>query len=406
MITGMIELLTARQASGWAYVTEDPTVPLRIRARDREAVLGQMDTERHGPRTGQSAEQSQEHQFRIEFPALLSRDRLTRLTIEAARQDSDCWCALPRHLKVFSSYLQPDPPLSANPNQESQSAREALLAEAKTVSFWSESTGTATFASGESRPVFVVGSARSGTSAVCLALWIGTRYRGFPEGHVFDAAIRLINAVNAHFDRKDAWIPAQVSAGYHLGRVAHARFRQETIELLRRLASGYTTPYWFDKTPTYQMVASVPIIAEAWPNARFIFMKRRGLENVKSRLLKFSQSNFGGHCRDWALIMSAWRTVREAVPDRFIEIDQRSMSADPGGAAVQVGGLLSLEPAEIEGFADALRRERPEATSSTGAIFSDVSELGWTTNEIEMFRSICGAEMEAYGYTYDGQYCV
>jgi hypothetical protein len=238
-----------------------------------------------------------------------------------------------------------------------------------------------------------------------MALERGTRYKGFAEGHVFDLAIRLAHAVNAHFEKKDPWISPQVRAGYHLGHVAHARFHAETLELLRRLADGYTTPFWFDKTPTYQMIASVPLLAQAWPEGRFTFMKRRALENLRSRLRRFPGSNFTDNCRDWALIMRGWRTVREGVPGRFIEIDQRSMQADPGSTAGCVGRLLELERAEIDAFAAILERERPEMTDPSGNIVADLSELGWSAEQLQVFRSLCGAEMEAYGYTYDAQYC-
>jgi hypothetical protein len=273
------------------------------------------------------------------------------------------------------------------------------------VPFWSDEAGRKPFESVESCPVFVLGAARSGTTALCVALEKSTRYRGFPEGHVLDVAVRLVNAVNAHFEKKDPWISPVEIAAYHLGQMGYARIQAETIELLKRLAAGYTTPFWFDKTPTYQMIASVPIIAQAWPNGRFIFMKRRGLENMRSRMRKFSRIDFPGSCRDWALIMSAWRTARESVPDRYLELDQRTMVDDVGSTAARVGRLLDLEPAEVEAFAAVLRRERPEATSPSANIITDLSELGWSAEQIEKFRGICGAEMDAYGYTYDAQYC-
>ena len=406
MIAGMIELLTLRRARGWAYVGDDPTMPLTVRARDRETVLVQIELETHRPLLPRhSHENNRAHAFCIEFPALLDHDQLSGLTIEAAPRGSDCWCALPRHFKIWGPYLHSEPPLLRNSDGKSPSAREAVSSKAMGVPFWSDAAGSRPFESVESCPVFVLGAARSGTSALCVALEKGTRYRGFPEGHVLDVAIRLVHAVNAHFEKKTRWISPKEIAAYHLGQMGYARFQAETIDLLRRLAAGYTTPFWFDKTPTYQMIASVPIIAQAWPKGRFIFMKRRGLENICSRMRKSPARNFSGRCRNWAEIMSGWRTVRESVPDRFLEIEQRTMLDDAGSTAARVGRLLDLEPAEVEAFAAALRRERPEVTDPSASIVADLSELGWSAEQIEMFRGICGAEMDAYGYTYDGQYC-
>jgi hypothetical protein len=244
---------------------------------------------------------------------------------------------------------------------------------------------------------------RSGSSALCLALQKGTRYRGFPEGHVLDVANRLIIAINVHFQKKDT-LPSQARAAYQFGHITHARFQAETMELLRRLMAGYATPFWFDKTPTYQMVISVPLLAQAWPRSSFIFMKRRGLENICSRMRKFGTGNFREMCTDWAIIMSAWRVVRENIPGRFIELDQRIMLTEPDSVAGHVGRLLNLEPTEIEAFSGVLRRERPEMTDPSGSIVSNISQLGWSDEQMQVFRALCNDEMDAYGYTYDAQY--
>ena len=405
MVLGMIELLTSRRVLGWARVGDDPTMPLKVRARDRENVLVQIELGTHPPLLPRhSHETNPAHAFCIEFPAPLKHSQLIGLTIEAAKPGSDCWCTLSPPLKTWGPFLLSDPPL-LDSERESQSVREALARTGPKVPFWSEEAGRAPFEKVESYPVFVLGAARSGTTALCLALEKGTRYRGFPEGHVLDVAIRLVHAVNAHFEKKDAWIPPAEHRAYHLGQRGHSEVRAEIIEMLRRLAGGYTTPFWFDKTPTYAMIASVPVIAQAWPNSRFIFLKRRGLENIRSRMRKFSAANFHGDCHDWALVMSGWRTVRAAVQDRSIEVEQRTMLNDAGSTAARVGRLINLEPAEVDAFGSLLSRERPEVTDPSANIVSDVSELGWSVEQIEMFRSICGAEMEAYGYTYDAQYC-
>jgi len=303
----------------------------------------------------------------------------------------------------MSSKRGPTP--QPNLDGESRSAHEAESRRSERDSFWSSEAVSGSSERAEAYPVFVLGAARSGTTAVSVALKSATRYRGFPEGHVLDVAIRLIDAVDGHFEKKDSWISPQASSIFQLGQVGHASLRVEMIEVLRRLASGYTTPYWFDKTPTHQMVASVPILAEAWPNARFIFMKRRGLENMCSWLRKFNRQDFSIGCQNWALAMSTWRMVRESVPHKFVELDQHSLLEDAEESAAGVGRLLRLNALEVEAFAAALRRARPEVTDPSARIFSDVSELGWPAERLNLFRDLCGAEMEAYGYTYDTEYC-
>ena len=406
MIVGMIELLTPRRAVGWVEIQDASGTALMVRVRDRETILAEADLKAPVKASAKKRPTaSGRHEFSMDLPHRLDQSKLVGLTIEAARQGSDRWVPLSRHFKIAGGYSQSEPPLVSNALATRHSAAEALLPKASELPFWSDSRDSANFVSVEARPVFVLGAARSGTTALCVALEKATRYRGFHEGHVLDVAIRLVNAVDAHFEKKDPYISPETRSRYHLGQLAHPRFRAETIEMLRRLAAGYTTPFWFDKTPTYQMIASVPMLAQAWPHARFIFMKRRGLENMRSRARKFTRIDFPGSCRDWALIMSAWRTVRETVQGRCLELDQRTMQDDASSAAAGVGRLLDLEPSEVAAFAAALHSERPEVTDPSAKIIDNLSELGWTAEQTEFFRGICGAEMEAYGYTYNAEYC-
>ena len=389
MIVGLIEIVTQRRAGGWAEDTQDPLVPLVVRARDGVSIVAQTATQP----TATLGRDGRSHAFEIEFPASFNPDRLV---IEACREDGGDWIVLPRHAKIWGSYLHGEPSLLSGTEPA-----DAIAAPA-TTAFWDSNRRTGT--DRPARPVFVLGSVRSGTTAICQALQSATRYQGFSEGHILDVAIRLINAANAHFEKKDPYIASAERAAYHLGQISPTRLHAEIVELLRRLADGYQTPYFFDKTPTYQMIASVPILAEAWPAARFIFMKRRGLENMASRLRKFGTAEFAGNCRDWALIMSAWRSVRNTVNGRFIEIDQRTMADQPDSVAEDLGVLLDLSPHEVLDMVHALRHQRPETTDPCSSVIGDIAELGWTDQQIEIFRATCGAEMDACGYTYDARY--
>lgn len=401
MISGMIEQLTPRRVCGWAYDGDDPTASLTIRVREGGSFLTQIHLAFHSAQMTELQDgRIPAHSFNFEFPTQLNLDRLPGLTIEATRTGSNQWHALPRHLKIGAWPNQL--PVLIDSTWEPTEARNTKPVQ--DTPFWSSTLKEASFDEKESRPVFVLGAARSGTTAMGMALEKGTRYQGFPEGHALDIATRLISAVNAHFERKDAYIPARDMASYHMGRIEHSFFEQEIITMLKRLTERYTTPFWYDKTPTYQMIASVPILAHIWPHAKFIFMKRRGLENMRSRIRKFSQMNFYGSCQDWALIMAGWRTIHQTIAGRFIELDQRSLSIAPESTAEALGGLLALDPSEVESVANVLRHERPESTGSSESLITDIAELNWTEKQIETFREICGPQMEAYGYTYDGNY--
>jgi Sulfotransferase family len=398
-IAGMIELLTPCRARGWVYDGDNPFAPLMLRVRDGEALLAEnMLPSESAFSPGQPAQALRLGDFCIEFSSKLRIDSMARLTVEAARLGEGRWHALPRYPRLWSP-----PEKSTALLVDDWQDRKEQEKPAWQRPFWSDVPAETSFDSSVSRPVFVIGPVRSGTTALCLALEKGTRYQGFPEGHVLDVAIRLVNAINLHFERKETIAVRDICA-YHLGNTQSSRFFSEAVEMVRRLGSGYTTPFWFDKTPTYPMVASVPILANAWPNARFIFMKRRGLESMRSRLRKFSKVDFRASCTDWALIMAGWRNVRKTVPGRFIEIDQRDLDNDRETVGISVGELLGLDPSEVAAFVNVLKSERPEATGPSTQAIGEVSELGWSEEQLGIFREVCGKEMEAYGYTYDESY--
>lgn len=379
MIVGLIELVTAHRVEGWAYDRADPTKPLTLRVSDRGTLLaGGVTRPVERPAGDTLSKDKPVQSFCIEFQKQLDQWQIHRVVIEAKAPGDADWHVVPRHVGVMNEAAQ-----TATPDARVIASRELVPLRPWMKAFWSAEPLSTPIASEDMRPVFVLGSARSGTTALVVALAKGTRYRGFREGHVFDVAVRLANSISTHIEKKDQWLPPAVTVGYHYGQFPYAKLHAEVLALLRRLGSNYTSPFWFDKTPTFEMVASVPILAEVWPNARFIFMKRRGLENLSSRLRKFPKTNFVGSSRDWALIMSTWRKVRDAVADKSIELDQRFVLLDPDDAAARVGALLALPPEETEGLAAALRSERPEVTDPSGRAISDMSELGWTAEQIE-----------------------
>lgn len=403
MIIGKVELWISREVTGWVYDDSAPATNVFLRVREGETILAQGQTSGAAlPAPGQITGDSLGQKFCIKFSPPIDNLRRKAVFLEAAIEGSENWSALSRPIWIGTPYIGNGPPPLSNFKVMTPPSTE--IPRLRSVAFWSEINFELPFGDLESHPVFVLGAARSGTSAMALALTKATRYQGFAEGHVLDVAIRVGNAVEQHLDRKSTWLTPKDRGGFHLGRIPNARFEAATVQFLRSLAADFTTPYWLDKTPTYQMVASVPVLAEAWPNARFIFMKRRGLENIRSRLRKFRGQNPTFACKDWALIMSGWRNVRNSIPGKFLEVDQYDMATEPALTAERIGALLGLEVKETEALRDCLTDERPEATGVPQDIIRDVSELSWSDEEVNQFGEICGEEMSAYSYTYDGRY--
>jgi hypothetical protein len=252
-------------------------------------------------------------------------------------------------------------------------------------------------------PVFIVGSPRSGTSALVDAVR-SSGYKGFSEGNF----LSLLHGVNEIVDRHYGWFPGDHKAVL-LSNVDKNELKGKLFEILRATANRLNPEEpWFDKTGNPEMILAIPILLRLWPNAVFLFSKRRGIENLLSRTVKFPGHPFEYHCADWARNMSAWRTIREKIPPGcYLEVEQRRMVHCPEEAARELCAFLGVSETVWPGVARVMATHRPQETmNGTAARTSSLEESGWTNGQIETFLKHCGREMEAYGYTLDERYSV
>src|SRR4029077_6304744 len=128
-----------------------------------------------------------------------------------------------------------------------------------------------------------------------------------------------------------------------LGGVSSAAFQKLVRRGFVKLVSDlYPTPRWLDKTPTVEMVRAAVLMKELWPNARFIFMKRRVVENLLSRRRKFPDGTTDSHYSDWAAVMTAWLAVREQLGNAALEIDHRQLVLNPEAVSFSISAFLGL----------------------------------------------------------------
>src|ERR1700722_13929151 len=147
--------------------------------------------------------------------------------------------------------------------------------------------------------------------------------------------------------------------------VPRSYFDDSFAQMFRDLAAKrFPMPFWLDKTPTPEMVRAAPRLAAIWPDARFIFVRRRAFENVSSQIRKFPRESFLACCEWWAACMSEWLTVRDGLRQRAIEVDQYAVSRESGRVATMIGELLRLEDAERDHLARFFANERVERTTT------------------------------------------
>ncbi len=244
-------------------------------------------------------------------------------------------------------------------------------------------------------PVFIVGSPRSGTSALVKAL-VTVGYRGYNEGN-FLPLMRIIDrTIDNHFSIFGKPNPNRLASQIDRGQL------QDGIHtLFRKLAEGaHASALWFDKSGHAEMIPAIPTLRRLWPASVYVFCKRRAIENVASRLKKFPAQDFERHCAGWAKIMASWRAVRAELPaEVYLEVDQQDLIRDTEVVSRKLAELLQLDHEQQRTLVKTFKSRRPqETTKGSAAQMYSLETIGWSEAQLATFRRYCGPEMEAYGY--------
>lgn len=255
--------------------------------------------------------------------------------------------------------------------------------------------------------VFVIGSPRSGTSALGKALRRGLGARAHGESHVIEG-FRRINEQNQLFFEDS--VTARIK-GNLVHELPKTLLLAEQLTVLRRVYKlYYGDKVHLDKTPGIPMINSLPLVFMAWPNAKVILCKRRGLENIASRIIKFPKVPFEGHLKQWVQSFKAWRKNKQQVTrllkkqNWFIEVEQREMAITPQKVVNEVSQFVGLNGQKKQKLYNALSGERPEQSSAIDSAAKSINDFGWTKDQITLFRSVCTQEMELQSYTFDEHY--
>jgi len=250
-------------------------------------------------------------------------------------------------------------------------------------------------------PLFIVGSPRSGTSILVQALR-AVGYAGYNEGNLLSLLRTLDVDIDRHFTAFGSENPLVLSK--HIT----APFLKDRIygAIRDAIDEHYKGAAWLDKTGNPEMIEAIPILRKLWPNSRFIFAKRRAIENIASRLKKFPNFSFEYHCSDWARNMSTWRRAIALDPTLpHVEIDQWDMGNTPTSAAEKLAAFLEMSAEQRETLEEIFSNDRPQQTEAGSATtLHTLQSVAWTDAQKEIFKTKCMGEMAAFRYSVDADY--
>ena len=261
----------------------------------------------------------------------------------------------------------------------------------------------------ERRPVFVLGAARSGTTAICNALRSQPNLFGWGEGHVFSTLFPMLVLFQ---QRWQSFLASLSDGDRSINAAGHLDIYQLLNAVLRTVDETYAAwcsekgaVRWVDKTPTVHGVLAAGLLRHVYPRSRFVFMVRHPVTNIISRVRKFNQSTLTTAINSWFTVATSWLKVRQTLESgSFLELRQEDLTPHADEVAQKLADFLDLAPSEAEGVANYLRRERPELTGNS--VDSDeirLEDLDWPEDVKRTCRELCEIPATAFGYRLNRQ---
>lgn len=251
-------------------------------------------------------------------------------------------------------------------------------------------------------PIFILGYYRSGTTAISDALK-GIGYFGWREGYVFPLVYKLHDLIDDHLKE----VRNFNGPDFAVSAINPDKLKSDIIN---SVADIYKTDAnnigWFDKTPGWEMVSSAPRLLSFWPKAKFIFCKRRGIDNIESQIRRFGDPtkrgiSFRDLCYGWSRTMEAWTLVKDTLGDAAIEMEHHDLASTPSAIAEKLAQFLKIDGEYKRKLAEILTNNYPEKTA-TNFSWKPLDMTDWSKKQQDDFLSICGPAMNEYGYPIGG----
>jgi hypothetical protein len=262
---------------------------------------------------------------------------------------------------------------------------------------------------------FVVGSARSGTTLLRLMLNAHSKIAVPPESRFVvelykpgevEVEVDPFLAELAQHKRFQHWnLPVEAIKNETGGR-ALLPYRDLIEAAYRAYASARKKEVWGDKTPRY--VLDIPLLADLFPEARFIHVVRDG-RNVA---LSYADVPFGP--KTVARAADRWKTrVRAGMlsgrplrPERYTELFYEELVSDAEGQLHNIcsflgvsfeSGMLDYRERAKDDVLERARRYNPHVTERpTAGVRSWKRQM--TSLQVAVFESVAGDLLTELGY--------
>ncbi len=267
-----------------------------------------------------------------------------------------------------------------------------------------------------SRPIFVIGAGRSGTTALTQAL----------GRHPYVFAIERECPFIAHVGRLSYYIQPERFGEYYqenmitsnhdvirgLAQLCFDSCRGKHFGLtdsFKRLAGGDFTllksSHWCVKVfPTHEEFLG---LRRLFPKARFLYILRNGIDMVQSRTRfpGFKEFGFQDHCRTWTMNVDQYSYI-ENYPESALEIRHDEMVKEPGKIILQICELLDIgfHSGPVDFISGTIVHPLDNPTQNNVVVKDELKKrkpawLKWSNDEKEIFKKTCGENMQRVGYS-------
>ncbi len=261
---------------------------------------------------------------------------------------------------------------------------------------------------------FIIGSARSGTTLLRLILNAHPEVAVPPESRFITELWKGQDEISV-----DEFLTAL--GGHRLFRV----WNIDVADVRREIGEAERVPYadaveaayrawarvkhkscWGDKTPRY--IENIPLLAQLWPEAKFVHQIRDGRNVVLSYAdVPFGPKTLGKAADLWSQRVTAGLVEgRKLGSGRYLEIRYEEFVADPAGKAKTLCDFLGIEfDSDMLDYAEKARTDiLPRAARYNPHVAEPprTSLRAWENqmpdSHIEMFEAIAGDVLDMLEY--------